>query len=82
MTALDGLRDEPGGRIGTDSALQGDRRAPSTVATGDESPMNSRERRVQRALQKPGRHCLLRATPWANRRGRDPTTVKRENASA
>jgi len=31
-----------------DSALQGDRRAPSTVAAGDESPMNSRQRRVQR----------------------------------
>jgi hypothetical protein len=33
-----------------DSALQGDRRAPPTVATGDESPMNCRECRVQRAF--------------------------------
>ena len=34
-----------------DSALQGDHRASSTVAAGDESPMNSRERHVQRAFQ-------------------------------
>ncbi|MDQ3703735.1 MAG: hypothetical protein M3437_00660, partial [Chloroflexota bacterium] len=31
-------------------ALQGARRARSTVAAGDEVPMNSRERRVQRAF--------------------------------
>jgi hypothetical protein len=31
---------------------QGDRRAPSTLAAGDESPMNSRERRVQRAFSR------------------------------
>jgi hypothetical protein len=35
-----------------DSALQGDRRAPSTLAAGDESPMNSRERRAQRAFSR------------------------------
>jgi hypothetical protein len=28
------------------------RRAPSTLAAGDESPMNSRERRVQRAFSR------------------------------
>jgi hypothetical protein len=40
---------EPGGRR-TEIALQrdwNDRRAPSTLAAGDEVPMNSRERRVQ-----------------------------------
>src|SRR5215212_7712216 len=39
-TAVGGPQDEPGGRSLQDSALQGDRRAPSTLATGDESPMN------------------------------------------
>jgi hypothetical protein len=40
---LDGLQVEPGGCIVQASALQGDRRAPSTVARGDELPMNSYE---------------------------------------
>jgi hypothetical protein len=44
-----------------DSALQGDRRAPSTVAAGDEVPMNSRECRVQLAFQGPTGPGLLRA---------------------
>ena len=42
--------DEPGGRR-TEIALQrdwNDRQAPSTLAAGDDVPMNSRERRVQR----------------------------------
>jgi hypothetical protein len=38
---LDGLQVEPGGCIVQVSALQGDRRAPSMVARGDEPPMNS-----------------------------------------
>jgi hypothetical protein len=42
-TALEGPQDEPGGRVVQDvvqdSALQGDRRAPSTVAVGNEPPM-------------------------------------------
>ena len=46
-----------------DSALQGDRRAPSTLAAGDESPMNSRERGAQRAFYGPGRPGLLRRLP-------------------
>src|SRR5215217_3576698 len=39
-TAVGGPQDEPGGRSLQDSALQGDRRAPPTLAAGDESPMN------------------------------------------
>jgi hypothetical protein len=49
---LDGPQAEPGGRR-AGFALQGiwsDRRTPSTLAVGDEPPMNSRERRVQRAF--------------------------------
>jgi hypothetical protein len=42
-TELDGLQVEPGGCRVQASALQGDRRAPSTVARGDEPPMNSYE---------------------------------------
>src|SRR5215210_7258504 len=63
--ALDGPQDEPGGRS-AEFAMQGlgsDRRAPSTLAAGDEVPMNSRERRVQRAFQWPTRPGLLRALP-------------------
>jgi hypothetical protein len=43
LRALDGLQYEPGGRSVGLGFTQGDRRAPSTVATGDESPMNSHE---------------------------------------
>jgi hypothetical protein len=50
LTALDSPQDEPGGRSAGLGFAQGDRRAPSTLAAGDESPMNSRERRVQRAF--------------------------------
>ena len=60
---LEARHEEPGGRR-TEIALQrdwNDRRAPSTLAAGDESPMNSRERRVQRAFQGPGHPCLLSA---------------------
>jgi hypothetical protein len=49
---LEARHDEPGGRR-TEIALQrdwNDRRARSTLAAGDESPMNSHERRVQRAF--------------------------------
>jgi hypothetical protein len=46
LTALDGPQDEPGGRRLQDSALQGDRRAPATVAAGDELPMNFHETHV------------------------------------
>jgi hypothetical protein len=42
-TATRMVQDEPGGRILQDSALQGDRRAPSTLAAGDEPPMNLHE---------------------------------------
>jgi hypothetical protein len=45
-TALDGPQDEPGGRRLQYSALQGDRRAPATVAAGDELPMNFHETHV------------------------------------
>jgi hypothetical protein len=38
---LDVPQEEPGGRIVQASGSQGDRRAPSTVARDDESPMNS-----------------------------------------
>jgi hypothetical protein len=44
-------------------AIWSGRRAPSTLAAGDESPMNSRERRVQRAFQRPTRPGLLRTLP-------------------
>jgi hypothetical protein len=62
-TALEGPQDEPGGRSAGLGIAQGDRRAPSMVAAGDEPPMNSRERRVQRAFQGPAHPGLLRALP-------------------
>jgi hypothetical protein len=43
LTALDGLQDEPGGYSAGLGFAHGDRRAPSTVATGDEPPMNPHE---------------------------------------
>ena len=53
-TAVGDPQDEPGG-LRTEIALQriwSDRRALPTVAAGDESPMNSRERCVQRAFSR------------------------------
>jgi hypothetical protein len=50
--ALDGPQDEPGGRSAGLGFAQGDRRAPSRLAAGDESPMNPHERRVQRAFSR------------------------------
>ena len=44
LTALDGRQDEPGGRSAGLGFAQGDRRAPSRLAAGDEVPMNSHER--------------------------------------
>jgi hypothetical protein len=38
--ALDGPQDEPGGQSAGLGFARGDRRAPSTVAVGDERPMN------------------------------------------
>jgi hypothetical protein len=38
--------EEPGGRSLQDSALQGDRRAPSTLAADDDPPMNPHETHV------------------------------------
>jgi len=43
LTALEALQDEPGDRIAGLGFAQGDRRAPSTVARGDELPMNYHE---------------------------------------
>jgi hypothetical protein len=42
-TVLDGLQDEPGGCSAGLGFAHGDRRAPPTVATGDEPPMNPYE---------------------------------------
>jgi hypothetical protein len=40
---LDGLQDEPGGYSAGLGFAHGDRRAPPTVATGDEPTMNPHE---------------------------------------
>jgi hypothetical protein len=56
---LDGLQVGPGGRISQASPLQGDRRAPSTVARGDEPPMNSYEE--PRGFSVKACTCLRRA---------------------
>jgi hypothetical protein len=53
---LDDPQNEPGGRIVQTSALQGDRRAPSRVARGDEPPMNSYEE--PRGFSLRARTCL------------------------
>jgi hypothetical protein len=62
---LEARHDEPDGHYASFvvQAIWSGRRAPSTLAAGDESPMNSRERRVQRAFQEPGRPGLLSALP-------------------
>ena len=78
-TALGGPQDEPGGRR-TEIALQRDwnhRRAPSTLAAGDEVPMYSRERRVQRAFQGPGRPDLPARYLMSEPARRDLTRGKR-----
>jgi hypothetical protein len=73
-TAVGGPQDEPGGRR-TEVALQrdwNDRRAPSTLAAGDEPLMNSRERRVQRAFQGPDR--LVCSARYPMNRACNPTS--------
>jgi hypothetical protein len=60
VTSLTDRKTHPAAVV-QDSALQGDHRAPPTVAAGDESPMNSRECRVQRAFQG------LVALAWSSR---------------
>jgi hypothetical protein len=56
-------QDEPGGRIVQASALLSDRRAPSTVARGDEPPTNSHESREDF----PQRHAHASGGPFEAR---------------
>jgi hypothetical protein len=72
-TAVGDPQDEPGGRR-TEIALQrdwNDRRAPSTLAAGDVLPMNSRERRVQRAFCR-GLLALVCSAHYPMNRARNP----------
>jgi hypothetical protein len=65
LTALNGRQDEPGGHSAGLGFAQGDRRAPSTVAVGDEPPMNPHKTRVQWASKDFRPRFLQPPTPTA-----------------